>query len=254
MKRSTLDNLLRDWAARHDLGADGVGPATARLAAELHRPSARQPTAAPMRPALFWFRLRWAAIGAVAVTVVLVTLCLVQRQAPPPDDRALAAGGGLDQARLLETLAVFREANRLFGPRLRWLEDSAQDVSLGIQEVPGGQDRRSASVVVVHLTLTSRPRATARWRADWVTTIMTRAEESVSLSQPARQLLLWTYPVNGNLIAVDTELAFPGAPKAVSTASIVEAGKPVHLFSFTTAETEFQLTAVALVVPAGGGA
>ena len=253
MKRTRLDNLLRDWAALHDPGAESVGPAAARLAAELRRPSAREPTPPTAPTPLFWLRLRWAAVGAAAVALVLTGLWLIQGRAPRPDDPELTAGAGLDQARLLETLAVFREADRLFGPRLRWLEDSTRDVRLGIQEVPATPDRRSGSLVVVHLTLVSRPRATTRWRADWGTTIMTRAEEWVSLSLPPRQLLLWAYPVNGNLIAVDTQMALPGAAKAASTAStIVEAGKPVHLFSVTTAETEYQLSAVALLVPGGG--
>ncbi|MDT8389675.1 MAG: hypothetical protein RRC34_04100 [Lentisphaeria bacterium] len=256
-----LNDTLRRWQAEQTPETKHMEHLNGRIRHAI-RKGTRNPVPAPSGVgtpfAPFLGRLAYSALGMAAILTLLLVVHLREeeertsnghRPAFADSAQSLAA---LDGEVLAEAAMLFREMNASLADRLKWVAETDEDVQVATidQDRPGGLPEEGPLVLVRTLVL-SRPSSGGRWRSDWRAQVVTRAQEmvQVDLGGDAASLTIWTFPVNGEAVAVDSQLKLKGTLEIESSVSeILLSAHPAGIHTFFRDGREYRVMQVATVL------
>jgi hypothetical protein len=247
MKKSKLDSLLHDWAARHtgdparrETLVEGIRQQVACQSA----PATHDPPPAT-RPQWLRGRLVYALCGFAAGLLVAVGWFVVSRWwrepilADPGVEIAL-----LSPSEIKRSGELFRRMEEIFPGDLRWVAESNGEVSLGLGQVPREGVSRAAPILVRTVVL-ERKRGESSWNRILTADVLSRSEELVEVSpgrKPAGRLLVWAYRLPDGNVAVDASLRLMESLRtSVDSTSVLSPGKAAQVATVQTADGEFRV-------------
>ena len=145
--------------------------------------------------------------------------------------------------------SLFRELDRLFDGRWRWLSDVNGRVHLETDEdsaslVPLPHDESSG--IAVRLTIVQRRPGEAKWNVVWEVSVLARSEEWVRLPTELTgdsTVSVWVYalPDGSTLVESDVALMAPVSVRLSEQHVFGASGRPARLWSARRSDGEFQL-------------
>jgi hypothetical protein len=240
--RDPLARALQEWASHHQAEQPRLDRLAQRVGARVAAlPRAADGEAAAWHVMPFLSRLAYAGLGAaVALAVTWGCLFFAPRRAPENGPASRLAGISPEQVRIHERL--FKEMERLFTERLRWVAETDGTMSLGVEVLPGAANR--AEPVLIRLTVLER-REKGPWVPTWNTDVLVRGEEMVEIAPDRKtdnRIAFWVYPLSDGRLAVDTDLSLQAPAVLASQAStVVEDGRPVEIMSLRAGESEYRV-------------
>jgi hypothetical protein len=248
-----LDSLVRAWAARRTPSEEHARELADRIHGELPRGRLLALGDGPPTPPALRLKLRYAALGAVgALLAAGCVLLLIGQRLLPARDAAACRIPEFTKSEIAAKSQLFREIESLFADQLRWVEDSAAGVRLGIAPAPGGAvaDPRP---ILIRVVVVCRSAGERSWRKLLATDVLAHCEEVVETPPDAKlanRLSVWAYPLQDGLLAVDSRirLVTPLCASA-NVSAILTPGKPTQVLSVQTDEAEYRVFQMA--VPLG---
>lgn len=250
-----INQLLGDWAARHEPTPTALNSLQARIAGELlnvNETSATQPAAVAGRRddnVRSTVSVSWMAVVSVAASLLAVVTVFWsgrQREVTPLANAALAALPATD---LAGRQLLFRELDRMFDGHWRWFGEVNGRVHVQTDDgSPGGADGSPSDNpgLAVRLTVVQRRPGDANWRVVWETSVLARSEEWVRL--PAELLgnnavSVWAYslPDGSVLVENDVSLSAPVPVRLSEPQFFSTSNRHARLWSAHRADGEFQL-------------
>lgn len=212
--KSHLDNLLRDWAARHEPSEAQRQQLEARvlLAARQAisgKASTRKPAHHPQHGQAH--HLLWFAAG-IAATLLIAGIWRFLAQTHDPLIALLREESGLFAGRRCSMARIFRETERVFGSNLQWVAQSGGDAELGLAEMP-----LNGEPLVVRVVIVARNPEDGSWNRIWEANAVARANTILEMnpdSMPDNRLALWLYRLEGGAALVESRLKLH-APLAI---------------------------------------
>ena len=215
-----LDQTLRNWAERRRAAKNFDGLLNRIVAAWSEPSEAERPTEPVDTPRLRRINrspAAWCAMGATAAALVAAILLLVFRNRPDHD----GAPNGLppqyawlEESQLGEKAALLPEMAAMFENRLQWIAETDGRVVLQVQQdSDGGATPTGTPDLVVRLVVVRRGPQTTRWTPVWAVDVVARREQVVRLTPanadlpPGTEFSLWAFPVDDDVIAVDSRLS-----------------------------------------------
>lgn len=263
-KDKKLDALIREWADTETSDTAQIERLTNRVGKAV-REENQVHAAAPVShsPKVFtvFGRLAYTALGVAAVLLFLFVINL-REEGERTSSRSLASANTaqslavMDAALQAQARTLFREMDATFGNQLRWVVETDSDVQVATGENPSSK-RAPGPLVLVRTLVVSRSVTGGKWRRDWGAHVITRSQEmvQVKLGGDAATLTVWTFPVNGEAVAVDSQLQLTGTINLkTSTSEILLSAKPEGLQTFIHNGREYRVMQVAKVLSGTEGA
>ena len=226
--RDPVDTLLRGWHSRQAVAPaasrDEVERLRRRLADErfLHVPGL---DGAPLRR-----RHLWLPVGLAAA--LLAVLSVLPLRTPPP--RGEPVMSSFTPAELQAYALRYQAVSELFGGNVRRLELSGGGMKI-VLEPPGGEE--AARLLVMRLVAFEQ-NSDGRWTPAWTREGIVREQDVLPVAIPRSEggkLEIWTLPLPGNRMYVDSFLAGPPVPAGAPTGRLISSGESVELLRLPTA-------------------
>jgi len=247
MRDEALDERCRQWLAARQCDPTHTRQLTARIVQEACR--RRRLGNAVLGRFAGGGLMRVAACAVATATVALVAV-LVWRAHPPEAGVPGAVNpGGAPWAAISESEAtddrqLFGELQRLFSERLRWVAEFNGDVSVGVDELPGGTDS-TARRLAVRLVVVARGAADATWRPLWRGDILLREDERIALGADRRdvdRLTLWAHTLPDGKIAVEADMHLDAPVRITSvTDTVLVDGIPTEVACLHSGGSEYRV-------------
>lgn len=266
MRKTPLDALLRDWAARHAADEGEARGLASRVTEELARRRVTPPgpggglAPSPLgekvpvpvfeenggrlpgrgRPgSQSPARRAWAVAAAACLVLAAAALAVLRTGRNGGPDAAQLAGISTEE--LAGDARLFGELERLFDGDLRSAVESGTTVRLDIAPVAGGP-AIDAVPLLLRVAVACRRAGEATWEEPVQTDVLTRTEELVDVvpdTQGGNRILLWAYRLPDGHVAVDASirLTTPVAASADVT-TILTPGKARQVLALKTREGE----------------
>jgi hypothetical protein len=245
---NTLDERFRRWSVARKSSDAHLRQLTARIVQEARRRRRIGMSGTPGRAAPGGVRrgLAWFGLGAAAAACVVA----VWTAAPwRPHERAAAEPDGSRLALISDDEAqrdrrLFEEMHRLFDKQLRWVAEFNGDVSVGVEDLPGGTDA-SARPVSVRLVVVARTEADPTWRAVWHGDLLLRTDERVRIAASrngANTLTVWTHTVSHDRVAVEADVCLTAPVRVASRVdTVVAGGIPTEIAALRSGDHEYRV-------------
>jgi hypothetical protein len=253
-----LGALLRGWAERRRRTKD-LDALAQRIVAAIGEEASRGSLGSP-RPspdALDRRRPVWNApvgftIGAVAVAVVLACWLLVggngKRDVPVQDAGRLPPRlAWLDDGQLREKGRLIRELEQMFDRRLQWIAETDGRVLLEVRCRPIDDSAQSSVPLVARIVVVRRVPHQSQATPVWAVDVLARQERMVRLGTESAglpeevELRFWAYPVDEEMVAVDSSLSLPGLALAWNLSSVQEFGEPFVVCRVERSGVEYEV-------------
>jgi hypothetical protein len=251
--QSDLDGLLDHWAQGRQAAKD-LAPLRERIDRALADQRSHPIPVSPASPSsrtrlggLAQSRVVWFALGGAAAVLVMCLSFFVKRDeheavvsGPPPFAR-------LDEEELAKKARLFRETERLFENRLEWIVETDDRVLLEIEQNAGSSGGSSPTRLAVRVVVARRNAGQTSWTPVWAVDVVTREEQPIRLTPesgrlPAgAELFLWVYPVDKDVIAVDSTLSLAGPALQSTFSGLQHVGVPTPVCEVERDGTEFQV-------------
>ena len=241
----TLDDRFRQWSSAQQPDEQELRQLTARITQEARR---RRRTGEATTPAYGMLAMRSTAFAAITV-ILLCTAAILLRDRREPGSAVAGLTGGGAWAGIFERKAVddrrlFDEMHRLFDDRLRWMADFNGNVSVGVDELPGGTDA-DTTPIAMRLVVVARHTGETTWRPVWSSDVLLRADERVQIAadgDDAGRMTLWAHSLADGNVAVEADLHLK-APMCI--ASVVDAvfadGVPTEIATLRSGGREYRV-------------
>lgn len=262
MKNSNnkLDGMLRQWKAEQAPDAAHKENLNGRIRHAI-RQETRKPVPAPSGAgtplAPLFGRLAYTALGVAAVLTILLVIHFREEGERPSTGRwpGFAASAqslaAIDGEGMAEAATLFREMNATFGDRLKWVVETDEDVQVATIDQERDGEQPETALVLVRTLVLSKPVSGGRWRPDWRAQVVTRSQEvvQVNFGGGKARLTMWTFPVNGEAVAVDSRLELPGTMSIESSASeILLSAQPEGIHTFFRDGREYRIMQAAKIL------
>ena len=245
MKNNEVNNILQKWAEENGAGDVHLERLQGRIVDRVrHIDLDAESSVSVFVP--FMFKAGYASFGAV-VALVTVVLCNAFLVRPSVDverqDFALALASIPDD-QLMTCNKLFKEMDRMFPDRLRWISDSDGRVGLGVDSIQGGVNS-DVETLMVRISVVSRTGNKEPWRKVWNGDVLVRGEEMVDVAfgdNASSRLAMWVYPLADGKLVVDASINIE-APVCVSSEvnAVVQNGVPMQLMSIRDGEVEYRV-------------
>jgi hypothetical protein len=159
----------------------------------------------------------------------------------------------LDERELAEKARLLRETERLFENRLEWIAETDDRVLLEVRQNAGGGAGTPATGLAVRVVVARRNVEQPSWTPVWAVDLVVHQEEVVRLTPQSAhlpngaELVLWAYPVDEDIVAVDAELSLSGPALQSTFSGLQRSGIPTSVYAAERNGTElrvFQTVAV----------
>jgi len=248
----TLDERFRCWSSARESSDEHLRQMTARIVDEACRRRRVEACRKPGRAAsAARHRLAWTG-AAVAICAVAVWIAAPWRAA----QHAGIERGDNRLARIRDDEAeqdrrLFGEMRRLFSDQLRWVAEFDGDVSVGVNDLPGGTDS-NARPVSLRLVVVARTGSDPTWRVVWHGDLLLRADERVRVAASrdgAGTLTVWTHAVNEAAVAVEADVRLAAPVRVASRVDTVFAdGIPREIAAMRSGDREYRVLQSARVL------
>ncbi len=233
----TIDNLLRDWAARHEPDGDRRRRLEARILRAYrsdHRASPAGPQWIDRGHCLLWF-----AAGATAAFAAAV-LWRGDGTTGDPLAALLAEERSHFADRRPALARIFCETERLFGAKLQWVAQSGRGAELGVSDLPD-----DAATLAVRLTLVARRDGTREWKRIWEADVVARTDGMLELApdgNPANRVALWMHRLEGGGALVESRLMLASPVRfSAETSEVLPFGDSRNTARVRCGDTEYLL-------------
>ena len=256
MARDRLTNLLRDWAAGHMPDKKRLDDLAGRIHDAVAR-SGRAGWTEEERPRrlwrVSWARLAYAGLGAAVALLAVWASALFDGEgggpaAPAPSDLAR-----VPRADRHAGARIFAEVERLFGGKLQWVADSADDFRLGLSSYDVSPEQ--AEPFLVRIVVVSRAAGERSWRRAWDTTILARPNEWLEVQPEAdgrNHISLWLHPMPDGTVAVESGLRLRHPIEtSCTTTGVLKPGRPTRVLTLSVGGIEYQVFQSVAALPAG---
>lgn len=225
--RDPVDLLLREWHSRQTgapaAGRDAEERLRRRLADDrfLHVPGH---DGAPRRR-----RHPWLPVGLTAALLAVLSVLLL-RSPPPREEPVMFA---FTPAELKAYALRYQAVSELFGGHVRRLDLSGGGMNIVLE--PTGGDA-PARLLVMRLVAFEQNKE-GRWTPAWSREGIVREQDVLPVALPRPEggnLEIWTLPLPGNRMYVDSFLAGPPVSTGVPTGRLLTSGEPVELLRLPT--------------------
>ena len=190
-----------------------------------------------------------ATVAALALAVVAMLVVLPWLQRPEsPQIGGVGAGSPRvaevppwDAKQLREQAMLAAELEELFPGRWQWQAETDHTSKLEI----GDRDRPSAkhSPLAIQLTVMKRTIGEKNWSPVWQASCVSREQELIQLDSPTSEggsLLLWTYAVEKDLVAVDCHFKLGQSDELETNYSVIQPeGVPTQGSSMRHGDAEY---------------
>jgi hypothetical protein len=252
-----LDGILQDWAQRRRQGTNlqtleqrileqlAKAPAPADEAQVTSGALARTPTSHT------WSL--WVSLGALVATLLIVCKIFLFPSGPengmPPSDGDLPPQfAWLENSQLADKAALLREMDRVFDDRLQWVIETDGRVLLEVQNSNGNPKRATAHpAYMVRIVVARQDSHQSPWTPVWAADVVAHQEDLVRLTSESAgmpegvELALWIYPVDDQVIAVDSDLALTGLPIELQFSGLQQPGVPLAVHASTEESVQYQV-------------
>ncbi len=241
-----VDAAYRQWAKRSAAGEAHLRRLTARIAAEAGR--RRRLGAGAHGPRVFVVGFVAAAAAAAALVAAWIGFGGGGMNPGTGAGGGQAAWAAISYDESEARGRLFREMQRLFPERLRWVAESADAVALGVDGGADAVDERSRPLLV-RVVVVARNRGEERWRPVWRRDVLLHADQFVEVNPTAGapdRVLLWTHVLPDGAIAVETGLRLTEPVRVeLSHASAAAAGQATGSSAFEREEVEYRVVQAA---------
>ena len=246
-----FDTLIREWAKSETPDTTHIATLTDRVEKAVRQENkvcASAPALHSPKLVTVFGRLAYTALGVAAVLLFLFIIHF-REEGEGPSSRSLASANTAQSLAILDpelqaqARTLFHEMDASFGNQLRWVVETDSDVQIATGENSSSK-RGAEPLVLVRTLVVSRPVAGGKWRRDWGAHVITRSQEmvQVKLNGDAATLTVWTFPVNGDAVAVDSQLQLTGTINLkTSTSEILLSAKPEGIQTFVHNGREYRV-------------
>ncbi len=256
-----LNRVLHVWRDRQIPSAEDRAELTqtVRRAVRTARPAAHPVSvsdgAVPF--AGVFGRLAYVALGLAAALLAMFILNIREEgegtssEHPRTFADSAQSLAAIDDGLLAEAALLFREMNATLADRLKWMAETDDDVQVATIDREVYRPLSAEPLVLVRTLVLSRPISGGKWRSDWRAQVVTRAQETVrvNLGDDAAALTIWTFPLDGEAVAVDSRLQVKGDLDIETSASeILISARPVGIHRFVRDDREYRIMQAATVL------
>lgn len=248
-----LDGLLQCWAESRAPTDEQIAELRERLSSTVRTAALVDipPMPQPHKGHAIAGRVAWFCLGATAAVLVACLLWPEPQMVSPgavhvpqEQENGIPAFAALKRDQLRAGAVLLREMENLFPGQLRWVAESEDKVSVGLLS-EAGPTLRETVPIAIRVVVVSRKTSSWDWTPVWMVDVVTRGEEVVALtpeSSGAGKLLLWTYPMPDNMVAVDGSIALPDPrPVHSSFSGIQQEGTTKAVLSVQADDVEYRV-------------
>lgn len=219
-----LDGLLRRWAESRASTDEQIAKLRERISSTVKTAALVDipPMQRPHKGLVVAGRVAWFCLGAAAAVLVAGLLWPVRSPEPrvvSPDvadvpqiqQNGIPAFAALKRDQLTARAVLLKEMENVFPDQLRWVAESEDKVSVGLLSEARPAWRETAPIAI-RVVVVSRKTSNQDWTPVWTVDVVTRGEEVVALTPQCSgvgKLLLWTYLMPDDMVAVDGSIALP---------------------------------------------
>jgi len=253
-----LDALLRGWAERRQRTTD---PDTLkqRVIAAIGEEASQGRLGGPRPSPAVVDRRRpgrnaavWCSLGAAAVTVVVACWLLLGGNGEDVDPPVHAGGlpprfAWLEENQLGEKGRLIRELEPMFDDRLQWIAETDGRVLLEVQDQAVGAAAESSVPLAVRIVVVRRGPRQAQATPVWAVDVVARQERVVRLSSESAdlpehvELRFWAYPVDEEMVAVDSSLSLSGLALESDFSGVQKCGEPFAVYSAERSGVQYEV-------------
>lgn len=253
-----LDALLRGWAERRQAAQD-LDALEQRILAAVAEESSRgnlgDPCPSPAvsdRHRLASNALAWFSIGAAAIVAAVACWLLIggngKGNVPAQQARKLPPRSAwLDGRELGEKGRLIREMEWVFDHRLQWIAETGGRVLLEVQSQPATDAAELCAPLAAHIVVVRRDPRQPQAAPVWTVDVVARQERVILLSAESAglpegmELRFWAYPVDEEMVAVDSSLSLPGLALAWDFSSVQKCGEPLAVCRVERSGVEYEV-------------